>query len=258
MIYTVAIINNGDVITGTDYGVAIYPHISKDWITISLEDNPVILVASNGRKIAALSGDIKNNLISNGKIYLIQNNKVEKVISLPKDVIIHTQKCDMIYAEQIYLGTGEGLYSIQTEPGKSQGHLVSLQIPDGSINQLFARNNNILYAASDQALYKKTRFGWQEIHPESGDRSWALDDCRSVAIDSKNRLWFASPQGVGVHTNSQWILYEGKDGLPYNDFTKWPPEKMEMSGSGHIKVSSISMAKPGNTARVNAGYQMIM
>ena len=119
MIYTVAIINNGDVITGTDYGVAIYPHISKDWITISLEDNPVILVASNGRKIAALSGDIKNNLISNAKIYLIQNNKVEKVISLPKDVIIHTQKCDMICAEQIYLGTGEGLYSIQTGPGKN-------------------------------------------------------------------------------------------------------------------------------------------
>ena len=65
------------------------------------------------------------------------------------------------------LGTGEGLYSIQTGPGKSQNHPVSLQIPDGSINQLFARNNNILYAASDQALYKKTRFGWQEIHPES-------------------------------------------------------------------------------------------
>ena len=74
-------------------------------------------------------------------------------------------------------------------------------------------------------MYKKTRFGWQEIHPESGDRSWALDDCRSVVIDSKNRLWFASPQGVGVHTNSQWILYEGKDGLPYNDFTKMAPGK---------------------------------
>ena len=78
MIYAVTIINNGDVITGTNNGVAIYPHISKDWITISLGDNPVILVASNGRKIAALSGDIKNNLVSNGKIYLIQNNKVEK------------------------------------------------------------------------------------------------------------------------------------------------------------------------------------
>lgn len=225
MIYAVTIINNGDVITGTNNGVAIYPHISKDWITISLGDNPVILVASNGRKIAALSGDIKNNLVSNGKIYLIQNNKVEKVIPLSKDVVIHTQKCDMVYADQIYLGTGEGLYSIQTGPGKSQNHPVSLQIPDGSINQLFARNNNILYAASDQALYKKTRFGWQEIHPESGNRNWALDDCRSVAIDSKNRLWFASPQGVGVHTNSQWILYEGKDGLPYNDFTKMAPGK---------------------------------
>ena len=117
------------------------------------------------------------------------------------------------------------MYSIQIGPGKSRGHAVSLQIPDGNIKQVSARRNNILYAASDQALYKKTRFGWQETHPESGDRNWALDDCRSVAIDSKNRLWFASPQGVGVHTNSQWILYEGKDGLPYNDFTKMAPGK---------------------------------
>ena len=51
---------------------------------------------------------------------------------------------------------------------------------------------------------------------------------------------------------------KGKMVYPTTILPKWPPEKMEMSGSGHIKVSSISMAKPGNTARVNAGYQMIM
>ena len=36
MIYAVTIINNGDVITGTNNGLAIYPHISKDWITMIL------------------------------------------------------------------------------------------------------------------------------------------------------------------------------------------------------------------------------
>ena len=69
-------------------------------------------------------------------------------------------------------------------------------------------------------LFQKKGKSWQKIDPSSGNRSWALADCRSVAVDSKNRLWFASPQGVGVLDGKELALYEGKDGLPYNDFTK--------------------------------------
>ncbi len=41
---------------------------------------------------------------------------------------------------------------------------------------------------------------------------------RGVAFDSKDRLWFSSAQGVGCQA-SDWHLYTGADGLPYNDFT---------------------------------------
>ena len=41
---------------------------------------------------------------------------------------------------------------------------------------------------------------------------------RGVAFDSKDRLWFASAQGVGCEAD-EWHLYTGADGLPYNDFT---------------------------------------
>ena len=54
------------------------------------------------------------------------------------------------------------------------------------------------------------------------------------------------------------FFMKGRMVYPTTILPKWHLEKMEMSGSGHIKVSSISMAKPGNTAKGNAGFQMIM
>lgn len=50
-------------------------------------------------------------------------------------------------------------------------------------------------------------------------RSWATEDVRGVAFDSKGQLWFATLAGVGCRTSEGWKFYEGKDGLPYNDFT---------------------------------------
>jgi hypothetical protein len=38
-------------------------------------------------------------------------------------------------------------------------------------------------------------------------------------FDSRDRLWFASPQGVGRLDGATWTLYTGAEGLPYDDFT---------------------------------------
>jgi hypothetical protein len=40
-----------------------------------------------------------------------------------------------------------------------------------------------------------------------------------VAFDAQGRLWFASPQGVGVGDQDGWRLLTEYEGLPYNDFT---------------------------------------
>ncbi len=37
---------------------------------------------------------------------------------------------------------------------------------------------------------------------------------------TKERLWFASQQGVGCLDDGKWQLYTGKEGLPFNDFTR--------------------------------------
>jgi hypothetical protein len=40
-----------------------------------------------------------------------------------------------------------------------------------------------------------------------------------VAFDSKGQLWFAVKAGVGCRSARGWRFFEGKDGLPWNDFT---------------------------------------
>lgn len=75
--------------------------------------------------------------------------------------------------------------------------------------------------ATSAGLFERTGGGaWQRLFPRDGVRSWAPVDVRGVAYDSRGRLWFASPQGAGCRDAvDRWSLYEGHDGLPYNDFT---------------------------------------
>ena len=69
-------------------------------------------------------------------------------------------------------------------------------------------------------LFLKRRGGpWQRLLPADGKRSWAVTDVRGVAFDRRGRLWFCSPQGAGMLDGGRWTLYEGADGLPYDDFT---------------------------------------
>lgn len=50
-------------------------------------------------------------------------------------------------------------------------------------------------------------------------RQWATSDVRGVTVDSKGQLWVATLAGVAQQGKKSWTFYEGKDGLPYNDFT---------------------------------------
>ncbi|MBX3178779.1 MAG: hypothetical protein KF886_15605 [Candidatus Hydrogenedentes bacterium] len=73
--------------------------------------------------------------------------------------------------------------------------------------------------ATETGFYRRVSGPWERVLPESGDRSWAPTDVRAVLFAANGDLWFASPQGVGRRTGDTWALFEGKDGLPYNDFT---------------------------------------
>ena len=82
-----------------------------------------------------------------------------------------------------------------------------------------ARDGRVAAAAAGGLFLKRNGAPWQRLFPKAGNRSWAPDDVRAVAFDSRGRLWFASPQGAGCLDGNQWTLYTGADGLPYDDFT---------------------------------------
>lgn len=82
-----------------------------------------------------------------------------------------------------------------------------------------AKDGRVAEARAD-GLFLKGRDGkWQRLLPQAGLRSWAPVDVRGVVWDAADRLWFASPQGVGCLEGTTWTLWTGADGLPYDDFT---------------------------------------
>lgn len=120
----------------------------------------------------------------------------------------------------IYIASNEGLYTIENVTIQRDDTLLRLldfrvQINDVALDS----GNNIAIAAEAGLFVKKSILSWEEIYPQDEtNRSWAPRSVKAVAFDAKGSLWFASPQGVGVLGDS-WTLFEGKDGLPYNDFT---------------------------------------
>jgi hypothetical protein len=59
--------------------------------------------------------------------------------------------------------------------------------------------------------------------PRAGARSWAPVDVKAAAYDSRGRLWFCSPQGLGVRDGAAWKLYTTEDGLPWDECTSLAP-----------------------------------
>jgi len=88
------------------------------------------------------------------------------------------------------------------------------------IHQMALSPDNILHAASSDGLLAFDANAWRPVEVRDGlGRAWAVGQVLGVAFDAHGRLWFASKAGVGCHTTEGWRFYEGKDGLPWNDFT---------------------------------------
>jgi hypothetical protein len=121
---------------------------------------------------------------------------------------------------QVFVTTDQGLYVL------AGGRL----LPDMDLQRLLgasprvgqvavAADGRVAVAAASGLYLRMPHDAWHPVYPRSGNRSWAPYDVRAVSFDSRGRLWFASPQGVGVEDAGVWTLYTGQDGLPYDDFT---------------------------------------
>ena len=93
--------------------------------------------------------------------------------------------------------------------------------PEGwSIAQLAVTRDGTWWAACSHGLVRRTASGWEpESILDAGDRAWAVRSVLGVAEDASGQLWFATKAGVGCRTPKGWRFFEGKDGLPWNEFT---------------------------------------
>jgi len=87
------------------------------------------------------------------------------------------------------------------------------------VRQLAIDTDGSLLVASSAGLLRRSAQGYTPVLiRDPQNRTWGADT-RGVAVDSRNRLWIASPAGVACRDGEQWRFFEGRDGLPYNDFT---------------------------------------
>jgi hypothetical protein len=101
------------------------------------------------------------------------------------------------------------------------GDGVSLPWPERLlIGQIAISPRGVLHAASSDGLLAFDGTQWQPVEVrDGGGRAWAVGEVLGVAFDAKGQLWFAVKAGVGCQTAAGWRFYEGKDGLPWNDFS---------------------------------------
>ncbi len=118
-----------------------------------------------------------------------------------------------------YLATSTKIFRVE------HGTLVQLAWPENrGVNQLALDSSGVLYVAASEGIFHQSSQGWQrlEVQDPTG-RDWAVRDVRGIGFDSFGQLWFATKAGVGCRTAQSWRFYEGKDGLPWNDFTGITP-----------------------------------
>ena len=103
-----------------------------------------------------------------------------------------------------------------------EGKPISLRWPrdNGHIHQIAISPEGQLHVAADRGLFRRIGEVWKRLEiVDDGGRAWAATNVLGVAFDSNRQLWFGSKAGAGCLTPNGWKFYQGKDGLPWSDFT---------------------------------------
>ena len=89
-----------------------------------------------------------------------------------------------------------------------------------TVRQMTISPDGVLHVGSNAGLWALRGRDWRQVQVlDDGGRAWAVGDVPGVGFDSKGQLWFATKAGVGCRTAGGCRFFEGKDGLPWNDFT---------------------------------------
>ena len=196
--------DDGKIFVGTTNGLARW---DKDkWSVIVGSEGVTNHAVTFGRGVVFF--------VSRDRLNVLAGEEVSRLVELPPGLKVNS----LALGGTIYLCTAQGLYEISEGEAK----------PTTALNDLLGENREVYQAtvsprmvvgAAGGLFEKQANDKWVRLLPaDKTGRSWAPVQVRGVAFDSRARLWFASPQGVGC-LDKEWTLYTGAEGLPYNDFT---------------------------------------
>ena len=148
---------------------------------------------------------------------------------------LYIRAIEISKTDQIFIKSNEDWYQLTDHQWKKEALPETIkrarQLPNNllfstqsRINQSFQLPDGRWLCASFDGLLIEDQgklISWP-VFDRKG-RQWGAREVKGVEIDQKGQIWFASLAGVGCLTADGWRFFEGKDGLPYNDFTRIAP-----------------------------------
>ncbi len=120
----------------------------------------------------------------------------------------------LVVGKRTLLATNDGVMLV--EDGKQS----SLGLSGQQVAGISAAKDGRVAAATGEGVFEYVDGKWSRVVIEDGlGRQWATKDVRAVVYDASSQLWVGQLAGLACRTAQGWKFYEGRDGLPYNDFT---------------------------------------
>lgn len=203
---SVGIGEGGKVYAGTDKGLVVYD--GEMWESVKAFDQlPVSLVRAEGDRMI---------VVSKNEIFELSGDAKKSLGKLPDGASAE----DLRIGEEIHIVGKGGLYTLTASGIEQDKGLAALIGDSATVHALALGPDGLVVIGAENGLFTREKGGdWRQHFPNDDPKSWAPTRVEGVGIDGKGRIWFASPQGVGVLENGGWKLYTGAEGLPYNDFT---------------------------------------
>ena len=97
----------------------------------------------------------------------------------------------------------------------------AVPIPPGiRASHAAARGDGELWLAGTTGLWRRAGGAWEPVAVmDSLGRHWSATNVLAVGFDSGGRPWMASKAGVAFREEGTWRCMDGRDGLPWNEFT---------------------------------------
>ena len=202
----IAVMNSTEPYAGTRTGL--YRYVDHQWSKVpNVPESPII----------ALSHPSNDTLyaVADNTVLSVQKGNSSPVTTLPPQTPVTCIEND---GSTLLIGTNNGLFVLKNN------ELVADPLNEQLGTEKAIRSIAIgkgIAVASQGGLYWNQNGSWKPVIPRNEKRSWAPYDVKAAAFDSRSRLWFASPQGIGCVPSGEEAaqLYTGEDGLPFDDFT---------------------------------------